>query len=312
MENLPQYINDNSKIYTISIFPSGDFIVSTKNKLKLYDSNNNVINTINNAHDIYAIYIINQNKFYTGNVKGNIEKWKFNKNNNEHITYEREDKFKAHNNEISKLLVINDYIYTCSYDGTITIRNIKTIQETLYKIEGLESVSSIIHDEDYELLVCSSSKGFFIYNDLFDTENKINEIYSEELSIFSQNTIQFFEKNDKLIKIIVGCENLIKIYSVSKDNNVNLTQQIQTDYICSAIYVLESNEKIKFITGELHINSYAEDENNKIRIYQNIDIIHEQSYAHKSKINGFIKFRDNTLLSYSNDGIIKFWRINLN
>ena len=317
MEQISDCLFEGNKIFVLAIFDSCDFIVSTIQKLLLYDSNYKLINTIAIDKNIYSICIKNQNIFYTGNEEGVIEEWE--QKRNKQRTYKKTKiSSNAHWCEISKLLLINNYIYSSSYDGTIKIRNIEKrdkIDETLYEIKDLESVYSIIYDENNKLLICGANKGFYIWNVIDIKDKKIDKIYEDEKSkIYSPNSLQFLKQNNGLVEIIIGSENWIKIYSVTKIEekfNVDLKQTIKIDYICSAITFLQSDTQIILITGELKNIDDDNDENYKIRLYQNLNdqnpiII---NYAHCNKINGFIQYSNNTLFSYSNDGLIKFWNI---
>ena len=314
-----QILNIYNKILAFEILNSGDFIVSTYNKLLLFDTNFVLKNQIDTDEQnvIYSICIKNQQKFYTGNNIGIIQEWEEDKYKNIYSKH-KYNFYKAHNSEITQILIINNYIYSCSTDYTIKVRKINQLDETLCEIKESGPIISIIYDIESKLLVSAGENGIIFYLDLdnIDVPN-LSQFYQYPKNFnYYKNSIKFFEKNDEKISIIVGGDNSIKIYSLDKTQFKEDSQIIpkiniiDINYSCSAIYVFESNKKTIFITGESNLDT--NDENIKIRIYINHkeDIMGE--YHHTKTIKGFIPYPDNTVASYSDDGKIKFWKLKLN
>ena len=69
----------NNEIYSISIFPSGNIILTKcDHSIKIYDTNFNVIQILENAHNncISNLTIIDENNFITCSYDKTIKFWK--------------------------------------------------------------------------------------------------------------------------------------------------------------------------------------------------------------------------------------------
>jgi hypothetical protein len=164
-----------------------------------------------------------------------------------------------------------------------------------------------------KILVSSGSECTFIFHEDYDKKfqkiNTYDKIISD-MKINFKNSLQLFDENDQLIKIIVGNEKII-IFSISKELKVNINYIIELNYKCLSICVIKMKEKIIFLTSEIR---YNDDENHTIKFYQKSGdnyLKYKERESHKKEIIGIILYPNiiNTFISFSHDNYLKLWNL---
>jgi len=281
----------NNAINSVSVFPSGNLIsVSNEQAIKIFDTNYNIKQTIDNAHLSYIRYINikDENNFVTCSQDRSIKTW---------IKIDGIFKLnyfiiKAHKDWINKVIYhSNGNLISCSLDKTIKIweenYNNYNLISTIIHSDDWCSVCSILLLENKNILLSSGYNGTNLWN-----INNLDFIYFfKGASCYLWNGLSKFDED----KLIVGDRDL-KIFSLSLKNIV----KIKIPFRCCGIKVI-AEKGIFFIVGE----------SKNILIYRidNFELIQTIENAHKKDINGLIELKDGSIASFSDDGKIKIWNI---
>ena len=282
-------LNIYALITSISIFPSGKFILVAEKMILIFDINYNIIQIIPNAHNNIISYVCikDEKKFSTCSYK-NIKIW-FKKDNKFIIFH---NIIKAHNSGINKLIYnLKGNLYSCSDDYTIKIweeNKITYKYQSITSIVNNYSIASIYLIYDKNIMITSGENGTIFFN--LHNNNYITSI--KEAKCDWWNSINRLNE-DQII--IGGYDNFMRIISISQKK---IIATIDNKYRCHGIYLIK--EKGIFLT----------EENKTIKIYRcdNFKLISNCNYAHEDWIYGFIGLKDGTIASYSRDGVIKIWQ----
>ena len=272
----------NHRVTSISFFPSGNFIsVSCDKTIKIWDSNYNLLQNIEEAHDDYINYVSikDVNNFGTCARDNNIKLWIKKEN-----TFIIKDIIKnAHESWVFKIIYLsNDTIFSCSYDKTIKVWEKKNNSyENIRLIKHSNIVYSILLLEDKKYLISSGEFGTNIYN-----INSFN-------CIIEYNDVRLNE--DKII--IGGIHGIIKIIFLLEKKEI---KEINNEFNCWGITII--NSRGIFLTCG---------ENKNIKVYKNnnYQYIKDINNVHEDDIEGIIQLNNNLILTYSWDKTIKIWEI---
>jgi WD40 repeat protein len=279
----------NHRVTSISFFPSGNFIsVSCDKTIKIWDSNYNLLQNIEEAHDDYINYVSikDENNFGTCARDNNIKLWR--KKENSFII---NDIIKnAHESWVFKIIYLsNDIIFSCSYDKTIKVWEKKNNSyENIKLIKHSNIVYSILLLEDKNYLVSSGEFGTNIYN--INSFNCIIEF--NEVKCWNWNSLCRLNE-DKII--IGGIHGIIKIISLLEKKVI---KEINNEFNCWGITII--NSRGIFLTCG---------ENKNIKVYKinNYQYIKDINNVHEDDIEGIIQLNNNLILTYSWDKTIKIW-----
>ncbi len=293
ISNIEKIKSHNDKITSISTFPSGNFIsVSYDKSIIIYDSNYNIIQIIENAHDqwIYNISIKDENNFITCSTDESIKIW-IKQYNYYFLKYTISE---AHDGWINKIIYCsNGNIISCSEDKTIKIWEeiYNNEYQLITKLQHSNFVYSILLLEDKNLLISCGYYGTIFWN--MNNYQCIN--YIEDAKCYNSNSICRIDDDKIIIGSELDCK--MKIISILRKK---IIKEINNEFSCFGICEIES--KGIFLTCG---------DSKNIRIYRNEDYecIKEINDAHEEQINGICKLNDNIFLSYSNDNNIKIWTI---
>ena len=296
LTNIYSVQTHNDWINCLSIFPSGKIIsVSNDKYINIYDINFNILQYIQNAHDDWIIYveIIDENNFITCSCDKNIKLWKRNDNEFKMNKIIRN----AHNAQINKVIYCsNGNLISCSLDNKIKIWK-ENNNNNYYNIKILthsDYVSSLLILENKNILI-SSGNG-----------TKLWKIYKNKKINHKIKCIKYFKNthcgwhgglckldDDRIIVKTLKKNSLIVISIIKKE----IIKEIIYPFQCYCIKSIE--EKGIFLVGG---NS------NDITIYRNdnYECIQTIKNSHDNYIYGFIKFQQNSIISYSNK-IMKIW-----
>ena len=279
-------IDSHSKnINAIGIFPSGKFVlVSSDQKIIIYDINYTLLQQIQNAHylDITYIYIKDENNFITCSFDRSIKIWKKNENN----FFFLEDKIEyAHSQGINKVTShSNGNLISFSTDIKIWEKINNKYQLMLIICNCY--VQSFLLLNDKNLLISSGNKGTKFWN-----SNNFKLINYFIYVNCSNNIISRIDKNN----IIIGENNILIIISLLK---YQVIQKIKISKNCLSVKAL-TKKRVLFIGIKNYILIYKSDDN-----YEYI----QKKYT-GNEINGFFELNDNLIGTYSNNGIINIWKI---
>jgi len=277
----------------ISIFPNGNIICVDNTSLIFYNINFILSQIINNAHkgNILCISIKDNNNFITSSIDTLIKIWKKNSNNNYFYLFHIIEK--SHKNWIYGLIYnTNDIIISCSHDSTIKFWDMKNNYQCITIIRNLNSVSSFLLINEYNILISCGDEGIKSWN--------INNIkcicHNKNIFCFGRSYLEKFN-NDKVI-IKGNLDNKIKIIKI---DSLILIKIIDFNVYCYSVCVLE-NKNIFLLSGKCNnINIY--DLNN----YECLNIIHDNNNENFN----LCKINDNYILSYSKEyAKIIIWSIN--
>jgi len=279
-------VNNNS-INSISIFPSGNIVLISDKSIKILDLNFNILQYIQNAHEKIITYIDikDENNFITCSYNKEIKIWI--KNKNKFIV--NQNLINAHYNYINQVkYYLNNKIISCSLDKTVKIwEENNNIFQLIISLFHSFSVFSILILEDKNKLISSGLNGTIIWNlNNFELINIFKEVgcyYNNGLCRISED------------KIIIVEDKSLKIISLSEEK---IIKNILIPFRCITICKNEE-EGIFFI----------EDFNKNIKIYNNdnYECIKTIKSTHNFYFNGFIKLKNNSFVSFSNDGRIHIW-----
>ena len=283
---------NNETINSMSIFPSGNIISVSNNKsINIYDNSFNTIQTILNAHNenIFDVYVKDENNFVTCSYY-DIKTWiKKNNKQNEYLFDLNQIIEKAHNDLISKVIYnLNGNLISCSKDKTIKIweENNENNYKNIKILNHSDRVYSILFLKDNNILISGGVDGIKFW----DLNYEI--IISIEKAICLKNNAlkRIDEKN-----IIVGGARIINIISISEKKIIKV---IENGFISWGICIIK-NKGVFLVGGE----------SKDIQIYRNEDYEYIQQIkdAHNDEINGIIKIKDNSIVSYGEDKTIRVW-----
>ena len=279
----------NRAINSISIFPSGNLIsISNDQSIKIFDTNYNIIQTINSAHNenIRYINVKDENNFVTCSEDKSIKTWikienKFQLNHNI---------INAHKDWINKVIYqSNGNLISCSLDKTVKIwednSNKYNLICTIIHSDDCCCVCSILLIENKNILLSSGYNGTNLWN-----LNNFEFIYFfEGVSCYLWNGISKMDED----RLIVGDRN-IKILSLSSKK----IDEIEIPFRCCGIKVIEEKGIFLVVGESKNILIYRNDNYKCIKTINN---------AHKKDINGLIKLENDFIASFSDDGKIKIW-----
>jgi len=297
LQNINSIKTHKDCINSVSIFPSGNIIsVSNDKSIIIYDINLNILQNIQNAHNDYINYVevIDENNFITCSEDKSIKLWI--KNNNEYIINKSINN--AHEKGIYKVIYCsNGNIISCSYNKIkIWQKNNNNYYESIKILTHSDWVYSILFLEDKNILISSGLDGtkFWNLNKNEINYNNINCIkYFEDIYCYNNNGLCRLDED----RIIIGGDNSLKIISIS---NKIIIKEINIPFKCWGILLIEDK-------GIFLIGGYSND----IMIYRNdnYECIQIIQNAHDYSILGFVKLKDESIISYSNDKNIKKWKI---
>ena len=278
----------NNCINSMSIFPSGNIIsVSDDKSIKIYDTNYNILQHIQNAHNSWIIYVTikDENNFVTCSNDGSIKTW-----------IKIDNKFKinknienAHNNWINKVIYyLNDNLISCSHDKTVKFwKDNKNNYKLIKTLNHSKYVWSILLLEDKKRLISSGEDGTQFWN-----LNNFELIkYIKELDCRLWNALSRIDED----RIIIGGYKSLKIFSLSQKI---ILKEIKILFDCYGITIIK--EKGIFFMGGKSKNIIIYRNDN----YECIEIIKD---AHYDNICGFIELKNDLIASFSNDKTIKLW-----
>jgi len=273
----------------LSFFPSGNFVtVSNDINIKIWSYNYNLIQEIKIAHESFInhISIKDENTFATCSNDKNINIW--NKTNNLYINIIKLSK--VHDDSITKIIYYkNNNLISVSLDGKIKIwQPIMNGYQCNTIILFSKFIKSILLLEDIGITIGNNTKIWSLKN--------YELIYTiEEAQIYNKNAIGKID-NDRII--IGGYYKNIKILSISEKK---IIKEINNNFRCLSICVLH-NKNI-FLIGGISQN---------IKIYScnDYECIQTLKYIHNHSIYGIEEVNDESIVTYSHDGIVRFWKFN--
>jgi hypothetical protein len=278
-------------ITKILIFPLGNIIsVSYDNSINYYDSNFNLLQKIQNAHNkgINYIDIKDENNFVTCSIDKTIKTW-----------IKKENKFQinkiiinAHDQDIIKVLYYSNInLISCSI-----AKNIKIWEE---KDNNYQSVTALTHNdyifsflilEDKKILVSGGEDGIIFW--------KLNNfefiIHIEKTYCGSCNSLCRINK-DYIIVNGRGNRISLKVISISQKNVV---KEIFYPYTCYGLCYIKS--KRIFLVGGV---------TRDLKIYEidNFKCIQTIKDAHFNFISGFLELNNGNIISYGNKNQSVIW-----
>ena len=280
----------NHHVSCVSIFPSGNFVsVSCDKSIKIWDTNFNLLQSIEEAHNDYINYVSikDENNFATCSRDKSIKLWI----KNENLFILNQLIKDAHESWVFKIIyLINGNIFSCSYDKTIKIWekmennyiNTKTINHS-------NIVYSILLSKYKNIFISSGEFGTKIYN--LNNYECIFEI--EDVKCWNWNSLCFLDEN----KIIIGgTHGILKIISLIEKKVV---KEINNGFNCWGIGIID------------HIGAFitvGEGKNVKLHKKRNYEFIKEINDIHSDDIEGINVLNNNNILTYSWDKKIKIWK----
>jgi len=279
----------NHCIYSISLFPSGNFVsVSGDKTIKIWDENFQIIQIIKKAHDYSIIYVKvkNENNFLTCSFENCIKFWNKEKENNFILKYIIN---KAHNDIINEIIFFsNGNFISCSSDKSLKLW--EEIEKNKYQINTILThsnwIKAILYLEDKNILISSARDGTKFWNiNNYECIKYINENEST-----SCGTLCRINEDN----IFVGGYFIIKIISIK---DLKIIKKIKNKFWCHGLCFIKNISII--------INAGNKD----IRIYNsnNLQLIQCINNAHKDNINGLCILNNGNIISYSYDETINVW-----
>ncbi len=272
-------------ITKILIFPLGNIIsVSYDNSINYYDSNFNILQKIENAHNkgINYIDIKDENNFVTCSIDKTIKTW-----------IKKENKFQinqiiinAHDKDIIKVLYYsNRNLISCSIAKNIKIWEEKDnnyIMKNTFKDEKVICCILLLYDKNY--LISGGEDGIKFWN-----------LINFKVIVSFKNTFCGCWNSLSIINedyILTDGQNDIKIISISQKA---IIKNIFLNFdIISSIYI--KDRKIILIGNEDKIIIMGAD---------NFEII--QTYNNYLNNKGMIQLNDGSIATFGNDKTIKIW-----
>ena len=284
----------NKKITSLSIFPSGKIIsISYDKSIKIYNSNFIIIQNITEAHmnEITCLSIKDENNFLTGSLFEIITWIK-----KENFFYKKEIIENAHSNWINKVIYLPNYnLISCSSDSTIKIWNkIINKYQLITTIKQMNEISSLLYIENKNILISTGINGTYFWK-IKENGMNIFLIFSLIKIYGNQNCLTII--NDD--KIIIGMNNIALIFSFSEKQIIN---KLNLDFEIYGILNLQ-NKGIFLICGNTPY-IYIFNNSNYLNLGKFKDYIYEKFY-------GLCELNNEFISSYSFDGLIKVWKINV-
>ena len=294
IKEIKQNNSTNNIITSMSIFPSGNIIsVSTNKVITIYNNNFNILQNIQNSHNdkINYVNIKDENNFVTCSCDKCIKTW-----------IKEEEKFKlnkiilnAHISQINKVIYFNENIISCSNDNTVKVWE-ENINNNNYQLNlvlnHLKSVCSILLIKENNIFISSGLNGTRFYNlNNFELIFEIKETWCGAWNALCKID------NDKII--VQEEQNLLlNIISISEKKIIN---KIKCNYISLGIISLD--DKGIILVG-VNTNIILYDNKNDYKFLQYIE------NAHDNYIIGFQQLKNGLIASYSFDESIKIWVFN--
>ena len=282
----------NNYINSISTFPLGNIIsVSDDKSIKIYNIHFELLQNIENAHNNGIIYVNIKDEKNFVSCSFDIKTW-INKGNNTKFEINKIIK-NAHNDKIMKVIFYkNNFLISCSWDKTIKIWEENNTINSYVNITILKDsncLNSFLLLNDKNILISSGEDGTKCY-----TLNTFNIIFDVKKTWCGYNNAICRINTDNIIVKGKGTNNL-KIISIEEKK---IIKQIKNDFQCNCIYVI--NDKSIFLIGG---------KSNVIKVFkiENFEFIFNIENSHFDDIKGFEELNDSSIISYSNDGIIKVW-----
>ena len=285
-------------ILSISLFPSGNIITISSNELdfnmKIWDINLNNIETINDSIKNNFIKIKDENNFISFSYEYLILKYWTKKNNK----FENQYLIKSpHIDIIYEIIFYKNYFISCSKDSTIKIWDLNNNKiNEINTLKNFKSVNSILLIQDLYLLISSGDEGTSFWN-IFNFPKKIGKMnFIKNVKSVNKYTLKRIDKNNILI-----CDNKNKIYNISlTDKNIIWTTKLNVNGNVKLIKILQDKEICLILDSSQNIKIFRCD---------TFDCINDIQNAHEKDINGIKILNNNSFISYSLDGTIKFWEI---
>ncbi len=174
LKNITSIHCHNAFINSVSIFPSGNIISTSKDKsIIIYDIFFKILQHIQNAHDDWILYVEvkDENNFITCSYDQSIKSWI--KNNNEFKINKIINN--AHDKAIIKVIYCsNDDLISCSWDETIKIWKENNNYENIKILKHSDDIYSLLLLEDKNILISSGWDGTKLLN--YNEINNINLI----------------------------------------------------------------------------------------------------------------------------------------
>ena len=294
IKEIKQNNSTNNIITSMSIFPSGNIIsVSTNKVITIYNNNFNILQNIQNSHNdkINYVNIKDENNFVTCSCDKCIKTW-----------IKEEEKFKlnkiilnAHISQINKVIYFNENIISCSNDNTVKLWE-ENINNNNYQLNlilnHLKSVCSILLIKENNIFISSGLNGTRFYNlNNFELIFEIKETWCGAWNALCKID------NDKII--VQEEQNLLlNIISISEKKIIN---KIKCNYI--SLGIISIDDKGIILVG-VNTNIILYDNKNNYKFLQYIE------NAHDNYIIGFQQLKNGLIASYSFDESIKIWVFN--
>ncbi len=294
IKEIKQNNSTNNIITSMSIFPSGNIIsVSTNKVITIYNNNFNILQNIQNSHNdkINYVNIKDENNFVTCSCDKCIKTW-----------IKEEEKFKlnkiilnAHISQINKVIYFNENIISCSNDNTVKLWE-ENINNNNYQLNlilnHLKSVCSILLIKENNIFISSGLNGTRFYNlNNFELIFEIKETWCGAWNALCKID------NDKII--VQEEQNLLlNIISISEKKIIN---KIKCNYI--SLGIISIVDKGIILVG-VNTNIIVYNNKNNYKFLQYIE------NAHDNYIIGFQQLKNGLIASYSFDESIKIWVFN--
>ncbi len=294
IKEIKQNNSTNNIITSMSIFPSGNIIsVSTNKVITIYNNNFNILQNIQNSHNdkINYVNIKDENNFVTCSCDKCIKTW-----------IKEEEKFKlnkiilnAHISQINKVIYFNENIISCSNDNTVKLWE-ENINNNNYQLNlilnHLKSVCSILLIKENNIFISSGLNGTRFYNlNNFELIFEVKETWCGAWNALCKID------NDKII--VQEEQNLLlNIISISEKKIIN---KIKCNYI--SLGIISIVDKGIILVG-VNTNIIVYNNKNNYKFLQYIE------NAHDNYIIGFQQLKNGLIASYSFDESIKIWVFN--
>ena len=283
----------SNSIESMAIFLSGNIItVSSDESIKIWDMRFNILQIIQNAHSnrIINVSIKDEDNFATSSNDRTIKTWiKINNLFQLNIMIEN-----VHDEDLKKIIYCpSGNIISCSEDKTVKIWELINNKYQLMTIlDESAPVKSLLLLNDKNILVTAGLDGTKFWK--IKEEKNINFLCDfKEAWCGCWDAIDRMDEN----RIIIG--GLYSLIIISLLEN-NIIVSIENEWRCNGIKVIE-NKGIFLVSGwSKNINIYRSDNYECIKIIEN---------AHDEYICGFIELTDNSICSFSINGIVKVWNL---
>ena len=281
----------NETINQISIFPSGNLIsVSYDCTIKIWDKNLNILQKINQEIVILCVSIKDNNNFVI--CTNEIQIWS--KNNVNDTLFKLKEKITKIQNGFTNFILYcsNDDLIGISCHFWVTVyskvknKNIHQSKITLIQ----NSVDSLLLLEKDNILIICGRQGLYFWNSKIWEQKK----YLHNVKCIGNNSL--YKLNNDII--LCGGINEMKIISISQ---MKIIQKIKNQFLYLGICSL-NNKNIILCVGE----------SKDIIIYKNNDdykFLGKIVNTNNQNIRGIFTINNDLICTYSNDKIIKIFKI---